>query len=135
MAQNNAVCSICGKEYHMCVSCQDAIKNKPWQLHTCCSEHYKVYQIIHGYSIKVYNKQEARKRLENVDLSDLENFRDNIKSIIKDIIKEENYNVAQEITEHLMETKRTNRRKVASNEVKDNTDIIESVEYNSVNLS
>lgn len=85
--KNNATCSICGKSYHMCVSCKDVINAAPWKKHTCTSEHYKVYQVIHGLSTKVYNKDEAKSKLQNIDLSDLENFRDNIKDIIKDIMK------------------------------------------------
>ena len=93
--KNNAICSICGKPYSMCLSCKDMMKLKPWQTHTCSSEHYKVYQIVHGLSTKVYDKAEAKIKLQNVDLSDLDTFRDNIKNIIKDImsvedVKEEN---------------------------------------------
>lgn len=84
--KNNATCSICGKEYHMCISCKDDISVMPWKKHTCTSEHYKVYQVIHGLSTKVYDKDEAKSKLQNIDLSDLESFRDNIKTIIKDVI-------------------------------------------------
>ena len=84
--KNNATCSICGKEYHMCISCKDDISVMPWKKHTCTSEHYKVYQVIHGLSTKVYDKDEAKSKLQNIDLSDLESFRDNIKDIVKDVM-------------------------------------------------
>ena len=86
--KNNAYCAICGNPYHLCMSCRDALKANPWKIHTDTSEHYKVYQIIHGLSTKVYTKDEARTKLKNVNLSDVESFRPNIRNIIKDVLKE-----------------------------------------------
>lgn len=85
--KNNATCSICGKGYRMCLSCQDAIKLSPWKKHTDTSEHYKIYQILRGFSTGVYDKQEARLKLQMVDLSDLDSFRTNIKNLINNIMK------------------------------------------------
>ena len=89
MAENNATCSICGKEYYACLSCRDSLKVNPWKVHTDISEHYKVYQIIHGVSTGVYTRDEAKEKFKNVDLSDLNSFRPHIKKIVKDILKEE----------------------------------------------
>lgn len=94
--KNNANCSICGKGYHKCLSCKDQISAAPWKVHTCSAEHYKVYQIIRGLSTGVYDKSEAKSRFENVDLSDMNTFRDNIKKIVKDVMKQE---VAQPVVE------------------------------------
>lgn len=85
----NATCSICGKGYHKCLSCADKIKAEPWKQYVCCSEHYKVFQIVRGYNTGVYTKGEAKERLQTVDLSDLDSFKDNIRKIVKDIMKEE----------------------------------------------
>lgn len=84
--KNNATCAICGKGYHMCLSCKDEMKAKPWKLHTCCSEHYKIFSVIKGYTFNVYTKSEAKKRLQKIDLSDLDALRDNIKDIINEIM-------------------------------------------------
>ena len=86
MAENNATCSICGKSYHLCLACKDQINLTPWKRHTDTSEHYKIYQILHGYNTKVYTKEEAKLKFQMVDLSDFDSLRDNIKNIIKDII-------------------------------------------------
>lgn len=91
--KNNATCSICGKPYHMCLSCKDTINLSPWKIHTCTSEHYKVFQIIRGFSTGVYTKEEAKVKLNNVDLHDLESFREHIKVLIKDILKEKKVNL------------------------------------------
>lgn len=82
----NATCAICGNGYHLCMSCKDMISLTPWKKHTDTSEHYKIYQIIHGYSTKVYTKAEAKDKLKKVDLSDFDMLRDNIKSVITDIM-------------------------------------------------
>lgn len=82
----NATCSICGKGYHVCLSCKDAMTAAPWKIHTCTSEHFKIYQIIHGLSTGVYDEREAKAKLKNVDLSDLEDLRDNIKETIKKVM-------------------------------------------------
>ena len=87
--KNNAVCSICGRSYYMCLSCKDKIALSPWKLHTDTSEHYKVYQILHGVTTGVYSHEEAKEKLHMVDLSDLDTFNENIQKRINDILKEE----------------------------------------------
>lgn len=89
MAENNATCSICGKGYYLCLSCKGSLSMNPWKIHTDTSEHYKVYQTIHGLSTGAYTKDEARTKFKNIDLSDLNSFRPHIKKIIKDVLKEE----------------------------------------------
>ena len=83
----NATCAICGKGYHLCLSCKDMIAVAPWKKHTDTSEHYKIYQIIHGLSTGVYTKEEAKSKLEVVDLSDLDMLREDIKVTINDVMK------------------------------------------------
>ena len=84
--KDNAVCAICGKGYHMCLSCKDKMSNAPWKLHCCCAEHYKIYQILHGYTAGVYTDVEAKQRLNNVDLSDLKELREDKQAKIKRIL-------------------------------------------------
>lgn len=86
--KNNATCSICGNGYYMCLSCKDMMNLNPWKKHTDTSEHYKIYQILHGYSTGVYNKEEAKSKLQKVDLSDFDSLRDNIKCLINTIMAE-----------------------------------------------
>lgn len=84
--QINATCSICGKGYYMCLACKDMMKLHPWKRHTDTSEHYKIYQILHGYSTGVYSSEETKHKLQMVDLSDLDSFREDIKNHIVKIM-------------------------------------------------
>ena len=87
--KNNAVCSICGKAYHLCLSCSDAMKLHPWKTYTDTQECFKAFQVVRGFSTGVYTKDEAKEKLQNVDLKDINSFRPHIKKIVKDILKEE----------------------------------------------
>lgn len=87
--KNNATCSICGKDYHKCISCKGKVSAEPWKMYCCSSEHFKVFQVIRGFNTGVYTKDEAKDRLQNINLSDLNKLRDNIKKIIKEVIKED----------------------------------------------
>lgn len=80
----NATCSICGKPYNMCNSCRH---DSPiiWKKFCDTAEHYKIYQIVHGYTTGLYTDAEAAKRLGNVNLSDLDELRPNIRDIINNI--------------------------------------------------
>lgn len=89
MLTDNAFCSICGKGYHMCLTCKDYARLHPWQLHTDTSEHYKIYQILHGYNHGFYEKEEAKELLQEVDLSDMDGFKEDVKNNILRIIGEE----------------------------------------------
>ena len=83
----NAYCSICGEGYHVCRSCLDQKTFKPWRSVTDSIEHYKIYLALHGYTLSK-NKEEAKKDLDSCDLSDLENFKPEIQSVIKEIMTE-----------------------------------------------
>ena len=81
----NAKCSICGKPYHMCMSCGKD-KGLVWKRFCCCPEHYKIYQLVHGYTTGLYTKSEARRKLNNIDASDIDELRSHIRDILMDIM-------------------------------------------------
>ena len=87
--QNNATCSICGNPYHLCLSCKDSMKLHPWKIHCCSPDCYKTFQVVKGYNTGVYTKEEFKSKLKNIDLSNLENYKENIKVLINDTLKEE----------------------------------------------
>lgn len=85
--RNNAVCAICGRGYYMCMSCKDKMALSPWKIHTDTSEHYKIFQILRGETTGVYTTEEAKNRLQKVDLSDIDTFTEHIKNRINNIMK------------------------------------------------
>lgn len=97
--KNNATCGICGRGYYVCHSCKDSVKLHPFKNFTDTAEHYKVFQVVRGYSTGVYTKDEAKEKFQNVDLQDLEDYMPHIKQIIKDILKEEKHIVENIIDE------------------------------------
>ena len=116
--KNNAKCSICDKDYYLCMSCKDTLSLHPWRVHTCSASHYQVYQIIRGYNTKVYTKDEAKAKLKNVDLSDMNSFRPHIKQIVKDILKEKKpvVQIVEEVVEPVVLVQPTETDAVAIEE-------------------
>lgn len=108
MAENNinAFCSICGSGYHICNSCLEQKTFKPWRTVADSIEHYKIYLAIHSYTVSK-DKEGAKVELEKCDLSGLDNFKQEIKSVIKEIMteprkKKKKENISNE-TEHVDE--------------------------------
>lgn len=95
--QNNATCAICGKEYYKCISCKDSMSIRPWSTLTDTAEHYKIFQILRGYNLNVYTLEEARGKLDKVDLSDMETFKENIKANISEILNSDVTEVNAEV--------------------------------------
>lgn len=87
---NNVKCVVCGKGYHLCMSCKDKIAMKPWKVLTDTPEHYKVHQVISGYRGGIYTKDEAKIALENIDIKDKNTYLDSVKKILNEILKVEN---------------------------------------------
>ena len=119
--ENNATCSICGSEYHVCLSCKDKMKLHPYKIYCCSPSHFQVFQVVRGFSTGVYDKDEFKSKLLNIDLSDLEDYRKHIKTLIKDVLKEEKEEVVVEVIDETLAT----TEKVEDTIVKD---IIESTE-------
>lgn len=82
----NAYCTICGKGYHICSSCSEQKSFKSWRTVADTIDHYKIYMAIHGYTLNK-NKEQAKTELENCDLSEMETFNPEIKSVINTILR------------------------------------------------
>ena len=87
--KNNAYCSICGNPYYLCMSCKDKVSLHPWKMYCCSVDCYKTFQVVRGFSTGMYNKDEFKSRLKNIDLSNLDNYKEHIKTLIKDALKED----------------------------------------------
>lgn len=87
--KNNAYCSICGSGYYVCISCKDKMRLHPYKISCCSPSHFQVSQVVRGFSTGVYNKEEFKSKLQNIDLSDLDSYKEHIKVLIKDALKKD----------------------------------------------
>ena len=76
----NKHCAICGKGYHICMTCRD-MKATPWRQVVDTMNHYQIFLAIHGYST-TGDAETASKELEKCDLSDADTFTESIKEAI-----------------------------------------------------
>ena len=127
MAQElNATCDICGKKYHICSSCKEVKSFTPWRTVTDTMQHYLIFLALSEYT-KTKDKEKAKEELSKCDLSELDTFNENIKSVIKEIISvEKNVEiVSEETVKENVEIKpqkstRKSRTSVKQSEVKKN---------------
>lgn len=128
--KNNATCSICGRDYHKCLSCSDAMQLRPWQMFTDSASCYQVFQVVKGYSNGVYTKEEFKSKLKNIDLSDLENYREHIKTLIKDVLKEDKIVESVEKSTPVSRKRNYKANKIEVNENNENVEntTVETVE-------
>ena len=122
----NATCDICGKKYHICSSCKEVKSFTPWRTVTDTIQHYLIFLALSEYT-KTKDKEKAKEELSKCDLSELDTFNENIKSVIKEIISvEKNVEiVSEETVKENVEIKpqkstRKSRTSVKQSEVKKN---------------
>ena len=124
----NATCDICGKPYRVCNSCKEVKSFTPWRTVTDTMQHYLIFLVLSEYT-KTKDKEKAKEELSKCDLSELDTFNENIKTVIKEIMAEENNveTVSEETVEENVEiipqkATRKGRTSVKQSEVK-NDDI------------
>lgn len=86
MARSTRTCIVCGKEYEFCSGCKK--KHKPSWMNIYHDENCK--DIWHAITT-FYDKDgavAAAERLSNLDLSDMDNFRVDVKNKIEKIFSE-----------------------------------------------
>lgn len=83
----NSKCSICGKPYRRCNDCSKSTHQ--WLSIVDSAEHYKIFMVLSDYNKGRISKNEARELLTRCDISGMEDFEENIKSAMKEILTEE----------------------------------------------
>lgn len=81
----NHWCVVCGKGYHACDSCEKIKSYTPWRTLTDTIEHFAIFIVLKDYNNKIIDKQEARKLLENSDLSGRDSFKESSKKLLNEI--------------------------------------------------
>lgn len=87
MAKNNETCIICGKQYHLCIVCERTKATwKQWKMLTDTENCYEIYKIVNDYTFKKISKTDAQDMLKNLDLTELNTFKDSVRKIIEEIM-------------------------------------------------
>ena len=72
--------------------------------------------MVRGFSTGMYTKDEFKSRLKNIDLSNLDNYKEHIKDLIKDALKEDEVieveaPIVEEVSEEMVVEKPVYSRK------------------------
>ena len=122
----NATCDICGKKYHVCNSCKEVKSFTPWRTVTDTMQHYLIFLALSEYT-KTKDKEKVKEELSKCDLSELDTFNENIKTVIKEIMAEEKEKIVETVSEENVKenveikpqkTTRKGRTSVKQSEVK-----------------
>ena len=98
----NATCAICGQPYKICRTCQEIKSFTPWRTITDTLQHYSLFLVLSEYS-KTKDKTKAKDELSKCDLSEKELFKDNVKNMIDEIMKEDTIEIVEETSEETVE--------------------------------
>lgn len=87
MDAKSRTCSVCRKTYKYCNKCRD-YKSLPTWMFAFCSENCKdIYNVTSEYEDKRVTADEAKKRLDKLDLSKIKNFGVSYQNTIDNINK------------------------------------------------
>ena len=98
----NATCAICGKPYKICRTCQEIKSFTPWRTITDTLQHYMLFLVLSEYS-RIKDKVKAKDELLKCDLSEKESFKDSVKNMIDEIMKEDTIKIVEETSEDTVE--------------------------------
>ena len=124
----NATCDICGKKYHICSSCKEVKSFTPWRTVTDTMQHYIIFLALSEYT-KTKDKEKAKEELSKCDLSELDTFNENIKTVIREIMAEGKEKIVETVSEENVKenveikpqkSTRKSRTSVKQSEVKKN---------------
>ena len=98
----NATCAICGQPYKICRTCQEIKSFTPWRTITDTLQHYSLFLVLSEYS-RTKDKAKAKDELLKCDLSEKESFKDSVKNMIDEIMKEDTIKIIEETSEETVE--------------------------------
>ena len=98
----NATCAICGQPYKICRTCQEIKSFTPWRTITDTLQHYSLFLVLSEYS-RTKDKAKAKDELLKCDLSEKESFKDSVKNMIDEIMKEDTIKIVEETSEDTVE--------------------------------
>lgn len=89
MSRYNRTCILCGKEYKFCSNCKEEYHQPAWKNIYCSENCRMIFNTAVSYVDKSIDIKEAKKRIESCDLSEIDNFKGDIKKAIAEIMAAE----------------------------------------------
>mgnify|MGYP000008932162 CR=1 FL=1 len=96
---NNAVCAICGKPYRVCNTCKEIKSFSPWRIVTDTLPHYMIYLTLCEFN-KTQDKAKAKSELEGCDLSELDTFDSDVKTVINEILSFKQESIKNQVVDN-----------------------------------
>lgn len=87
---NNRICLTCGKAYEYCSSCPNSLNLPVWKNLFDTENCKTVFETVSDYAQEVITKESAKSKLSKCDISNTNIFKEKIKILVDEIIKEEN---------------------------------------------
>lgn len=121
--EENATCIVCGKKYHLCIACERSKATwKPWKMITDTENCYEIYKVLNDYNFNKISKEEAKILLEQLDLKNVNTYKEKVKNTIKEIMKRKRNS---KIEEKIEEIEKVEEVKIKENVLEENNIIIE----------
>lgn len=105
MSRYNRTCILCGKEYKFCSNCKEESHQPAWKNIYCSENCRSIFNTAVAYADKSIDIKEAKKRIDHCDLSEIENFKEDIKKLVFEIIAVELPQEQVETDNHEIENK------------------------------
>ena len=107
---NNRICLSCGKQYEYCGSCANSRNLPAWKnifdTETCKD----IFECVSDYEQNAITKEHAKEMLSKYDLSKV-SMKDKIKTIVNEIVNEDNIENEEKIEPIEAEDKKVSKRK------------------------
>lgn len=85
---NNRVCKVCGKEYEYCPSCPKDRNKKKFMIMFCGDNCHDIFNTCSAFNMNMIDKDEAKSKLMNLDISNKKRFTKQIQNDIDNIMKQ-----------------------------------------------
>ena len=99
MAKNNRVCKVCGAEYSFCPTCAGVHVTEKYKTMFCSKNCRDIFHTLSRYTIKDINKDEAKEILSSLDMSKHDQFSEQIKTDVDDIMDANKKNFKKKVKE------------------------------------
>ena len=92
------ICLCCGKSYDYCPNCGKN-SSTPWMFNYDTEACKEIFNAVSGYNMGIVNEEGVKKVLDKFSVTNIENYKDSIKEVLRKITKKTSYTKTEEIKE------------------------------------